>query len=370
LIKLVDLTYHSHLNYTRPEQVKENHAPALAFASYLKNHIDFTFVKHASFEQCVIIDDVPYYFFKGKNRFWSVSVKTHQFIKKLQPDIVLVQGFMFPLQVVFLRLFCGNNFKILIQHHSELPFSGVKGLLQKISCSLASGFVFTAAGDALPWIKANIIKPTANIFELLEASTNFTPKDKLVSKERTGMTGDCNFLWVGRLTAHKDPLTVVNGFEQYLYINPAAKLYMIYPTDDLLNDIKQKLNSNPALSKAVKLMGKVPNSEMPYWYSAADCYVSGSQKDSTSYALLEALACGCTPVITNIPSFKKITGNGKCGFLYPPGNAGELALLLGAITNSNKQKLSDDTLNHFNQNLTTQNIATDLIKICENLMTK
>lgn len=370
MIKLIDLTYHSHLNYTRPQQVKENHAPPMAFAAYLKNRIDITFVKHASFEQHVVMDDIPHHFFKGKNRFWSVSVKTHLFIKKLKPDIILVQGFMFPMQVIFLRLFCGTGFKILIQHHSELPFGGIKGLFQKIACGLANGFVFTAAGDAVLWQNANIIKPGATIFELLEASTNFTRMDKQLSKKRTGMSGECNFLWVGRLTEHKDPLTVLNGFEQHLQINPGAKLYMIYPTVDLLNEVEQKLNSNQALSKAVKLIGKVPNTEMPYWFSAADCYVSGSHKDSTSYALLEALACGCTPVITNIPSFKKMTGNGKYGFLYAPGAAGDLARLLGIIAGTNREKLSNAIIRHFNQNLTTKNIADDLVNICKNLMAK
>ena len=114
MIKLVDLTYYAHLNYTHAAQVKENHSPALAFAPYLINKIDFCFVKHAAFEEHVVMDGVPYHFFKGRNRFWSITLKTHRFIKKLKPDIILVQGFIFPLQVIFLRLSCGKSFKIII----------------------------------------------------------------------------------------------------------------------------------------------------------------------------------------------------------------------------------------------------------------
>ena len=370
MIKLVDLTYHSHLNYTRPEQVKENHAPALVFASYLKNKIDFTFVKHASFEQHVIIDDVPYYFFKGKNRFWSVSVKTHRFVKALKPDIVLIQGLVFPIQVMFLRIFCGKKFKLVIQHHGELPSTGVKGYLEKIACSLADAFLFTATGNADMWKKKNIIKQDANIFELLEASTAFKPIEKQLSKTYTGITSGISFLWVGHLNANKDPMTVLSGFEQYLQANTGAKLYMIYQTDELLSRIDQKLASNRLLSESVVLVGKVTNAAMPYWFSAADYYISGSHKEGSGYALLEAIACGCIPVVTDIPSYQKITGNGKYGFLYLPGDAGMLAQTLKEIESIDLKEMSAAVLSHFNQNLSFKTIADDLVEICHRLMTK
>jgi glycosyltransferase involved in cell wall biosynthesis len=370
LIKLVDLIYHSHLNYTRPEQVSENHAPALAFASYLKNKLDFVFVKHASFEQRTVIDGVPYYFFKGGNKFWSVSLKTHRFIKKFKPDIILVQGLIFPVQVMFLRLFCGKKFKLMIQHHGELPSSGLKGKLEKIACGMADAFFFTSAGNAELWKQKGTLKEDANIIELLEASTHFRHVDKQVSKMYTGITGDANFLWVGHLNINKDPLTVLTGFEQYIGTRPSAKLYMIYQTEGLLEAVDQKLAANPALSQAVVLVGKIDNADMPYWFSAAEFYISGSHKEGSGYALLEAIACGCIPVVTNIPSYQKITSYGDYGFLYPAGDADALGEILIALEGMNWKKLSDSTLSHFNQNLTFENIATDLVDICENLMAK
>lgn len=370
MIKLVDLTYYSHLNYKKPGQVFENHFPALAFAAHLKNELDFNFIKHASFEEQAIFDGVPYFFFKGGNRFWSVSFKTHRFIKELKPDIVLVQGFVFPLQVIFLRLFCGKNFKIIIQHHGELPFGGVRGRFQKIACSMVNGFIFTAAGNADIWKRKKIIKAGSNIFELLEASTVFKKQDKQISKKHTGITGDFNFLWVGRLNANKDPLTVLNGFAQHLQINPKAKLYMIYQTEDMLAEMMQILGSTPSLSNAVVLVGKVQNEELPYWYSAADFYISGSHKEGSGYALLEALACGCIPIVTDIPPYQKIIGNSKCGFLYAPGDAKALTQLLDTIDNFDREKISIAALDHFNRNLTAKNIANDLFDICNYLMAK
>lgn len=368
MIKLVDLVYYSHLNYTRPRQVTENHAPALSFATYLKDKLDFAFVKHAAFEQYEVMDGVPYYFFKGGNRFWSLTVKTHLLLKKLQPDIVLVQGLVFPLQVMFLKLFCGNKFKLVIQHHGELPWTGLKGRLQKIACNMADAFLFTSAGNADTWKKKNIIKPDARIFELLEASTVFKPVDKAQAKQHTGIAGKANFIWVGHLNQNKDPLTVLNGFDNYLHINPEAKLYMIYQTDALLNDVRQLIASSALLSNSVVLVGRVANAQLPYWFSAADFYISGSHKEGSGYALLEAMACGCIPVVTTIPSFKKITLNGQFGFLYPPGDAHALAETLKALEGMDWQKLSTGVLNHFNNKLSFKTIADDLVDICHQLM--
>jgi len=370
MIKLVDLTYHSHLNYTRPQQVLENHAPALAFAAYLKNRIDITFVKHASFEQHVVMDGIPYYFFKGNNRFWSITLKTHRFIKKLKPDIVLVQGLVFPLQVMFLRLFCGNKFKLVIQHHGELPSGGLKGRLQKMACNMTDAFFFTSAGNADVWKQKGIINPDARILELLEASTAFKPVDKGLAKKYTRITGNANFIWVGHLNANKDPLVVLKGFRDYLPANPDAKLYMIYQSEALLSDIEEQITSSAQLQNTVILVGEVANNDLPYWFSAADFYISGSHKEGSGYALLEAIACGCIPVVTSIPSYQKITVNGQYGFLYPAGDNCALSKTLKALDGMDWQKLSAVVLNHFNKKLSFKTIADDLVDICHQLIDK
>jgi glycosyltransferase involved in cell wall biosynthesis len=271
---------------------------------------------------------------------------------------------------MFLRLFCGKKFKVIIQHHGELPSVGIKGKLEKMACSMADAFFFTSAGNADAWMRTGTIKENARIIELLEASTHFKQIDKQVSQIYTGITGDANFIWVGHLNANKDPLTVLAGFEQYIKIKPSAKLYMIYQTESLLNEIDQKLATNPALFKAVVLVGQIANADMPYWFSAADFYISGSHKEGSGYALLEAVACGCIPVVTDIPSYQKITGYGEYGFLYPAGNVDALGKTLTALEGMNWKKLSYSTLSHFNQNLTFENIATDLVNICESLMAK
>jgi glycosyltransferase involved in cell wall biosynthesis len=129
--------------------------------------------------------------------------------------------------------------------------------------------------------------------------------------------------------------------------------------------IKRKLQENEQLKKAVILKGKVNHCELEASYNAADFFISGSHKEGSGYALIEAMACGCIPVVTNIPSFKKITCGGIYGFLFEPGNPESLLRVLLNLKSINKEEMSASVVNHFNQSLSFKSIADNLFRICE-----
>jgi len=69
------------------------------------------------------------------------------------------------------------------------------------------------------------------------------------------------------------------------------------------------------LGPSVQFLGRVPHEEMPNLLSQSDVYVSTSACDGTSVSLLEALACGAFPVVTDIPSNREWIADGCNGFL-------------------------------------------------------
>jgi glycosyltransferase involved in cell wall biosynthesis len=93
------------------------------------------------------------------------------------------------------------------------------------------------------------------------------------------------------------------------------------PLENYLKRLTQKLN----VSNNVRFVGLVPHTEIAQYLSAADIYVSTCFLDSTSVSLLEAMACGLAPVVTDILGNHEWIENGVNGFLFPPKNSEVLA---------------------------------------------
>jgi glycosyltransferase involved in cell wall biosynthesis len=66
------------------------------------------------------------------------------------------------------------------------------------------------------------------------------------------------------------------------------------PFHDKLKELSQKLE----LEDDVKLVGEIPNSDLKFWYNAADVLCLASDREGWPNVLLEALACG-TPVVAS-----------------------------------------------------------------------
>lgn len=370
MIKIAELNYHCHTEFNRPEQAVEKHALSSGFIHFIKQRVELVLVKHLNYFGQSTIEDIRYAFFKSRNKFWYIPFSTHRFIKKEKPDVILVQGFVFVLQVMALRLLMGKNCIILVQHHGEKPFTGIKGFFQRCADRCINGYLFTAIGNADIWLSKKVISDKNKCFTILSASTNFTIRDKDVCKKITGINGEKNFIWVARLNSNKDPFTVLKGFELYCTVNPAARLYMIYQTEELLEYCKAMVAASPLLKQAVHLIGKKEHHELEDWYNAADFYISGSHSEGSGYALVEAMACGCVPVVTQIPSFTQITGSGKYGFLFEPGNITDLYQKLQDTDTINLQQYAQSVHEYSKTSLSYKAVADQIFQLASKLLAK
>src|SRR5262249_51609152 len=114
---------------------------------------------------------------------------------------------------------------------------------------------------------------------------------------------------------------VIGAFESALAALPDATLTMIFGTADLIGDVRAAIDRSPTLRDRVRLAGAVAHADMHIFLSAADLFILGSHHAGSGYALMEALACGATPVVTDIPTFRLLTGDGAVGRLWEPGDA-------------------------------------------------
>ncbi len=368
-IKFIDLNYYYHSAFTAPGEAILKHEPSNLFATPLTRKASIVLVKHINYTGKQHAGGVSYQFFRSKNKFLHIPFATHRFIKKEKPDMVLVQGLIFPLKVIALRMKLGKHCKIVLQHQGERPFRR-KIIFQKMADKFVDGYFFTARGNTNEWINAGVIRGKSKCYEIPDASTLFCRQEKAVCRQRTGMTGALNFLWVSRLNENKDPFTVLSGFEKYFAGHPTAKLYMIYSEEPLLEQVKERILKSPTLKDRVILVGRVRHDQLQDWYSAADYYVSGSRREGGGYALTEAMACGCIPVVSNIPPFMKSIDNGRAGYYYPAGDSDALFQVLAGLDPGRQQEMSLAAQTQFRNHLSPPAIADKIFAAFEDLKLK
>jgi glycosyltransferase involved in cell wall biosynthesis len=277
-------------------------------------------IEQINYEGRLEKNGVLYHFMKLTKKERLFPGKLHRLIKSQNPDVVLIHGMQYPLQVIQLRLALGPKVIIMTQHHADRPFKGLKKQVAQLADRCTNAYLFSSKDIASEWITQGIIHKPSKVKEVMPVASVFSPINREAARSKTGVSGHPVFLWVGRLNDNKNPISAVKVFLRYLKLQPEARLYMIYQNDDLLPDINKVLSAEPHYKNNIVLVGKIPHHELLYWFNSADFIISNSYRESGGAAVSEALSCGCIPVITDIDSFRVITDNGKCGVLFEAGN--------------------------------------------------
>ena len=92
---------------------------------------------------------------------------------------------------------------------------------------------------------------------------------------------------------------------------------LVFVGDGSLRSRLESLVQKLRVSDSVVFIGPVHHSEVPSYLAAADSYVSAAISDGTSTSLLEAMAMGRLPVVTDIPANRSWIANGENGLLVP-----------------------------------------------------
>ena len=257
---------------------------------------------------------------------------------------------------------------IVVQHHAETPWRPLTRPLQRWGLRVADGFFFAARRLATEWVERGLISRDQQVFEVMEGSNEFRRQDRAASRSRTRLSGDPVLLWVGRLAPLKDPLTVLGGFEHIVLRVPTAKLWMAYGESDLLPRVRERIASSHTLSRSVTLLGNVPHAELEALYNSADYFVLGSHHEGSGFALAEAMACGVVPVVTDIPSFRAMTDEGRIGGCWAPGDADAFARAFLEVVQQPRAAASERTERFFHDHLSYPAIARDSIRAYESLL--
>ena len=275
-------------------------------------------------------------------------------VAECRADVAHVNGLSFPIQTWLLRRSLERSCAIVVQNHADggpigrAPLFRLRG---RAARGAVDAWLFAADEHAALWRQAGFLAANQPAYQVMEASTRLQPVTRDAARAGSGVHGSPAILWVGRLNANKDPLTVLDGFEQSLRDLPGATLTMVYSEDDLLDAVRQRIQRSPALGERVRLIGSVSHGLMASFYSAADLFVVGSHHEGSGYSLMEACACGAVPVVTSIPTFRLLTGGGSVGALWTAGDADACARALAGAGRRDLHLERERVADHFSREL-------------------
>ncbi len=118
---------------------------------------------------------------------------------------------------------------------------------------------------------------------------------------------------------------------------------LVVAGDGRLRGRLEKMARDLGLAPAVSFVGHLERRELRQALASAQVCVSVPRSDATAVSTLEAMAVGCFPIVSDLPSQVELVEDGVNGFRAPVGDATALAEMIGeALANPELRRRAVD----------------------------
>ena len=352
-----------------PEQLLEAWPTLADFAEAAsRSGIQISVVQACAHSHTLVRDGVRYYFLPfGDAQTIRENAALGELLRSLAPHVLHVHGLGFPREVLALTTLA-PGVPIVLQDHASRPPRIWRRTSWRREMSAVAGVSFCAREQARPFVDAGVLHPDVPVYAIPESTSRFAPGDREEARRTTQVTGEPAILWVGHLDTNKDPLTVLEGISAATRTLPRLQMFCCFGTAPLLREVQNRITTDPALHGRVRLLGRVPHERVEHLMRAADLFVLGSHRESTGYSVIEALACGLPPVVTDIPSFRSLTGAGAVGMLWPSNDANALCEALRSVAARVGPEMRAAVRAHFERELSFDSLGLRLAAMYEQIL--
>jgi glycosyltransferase involved in cell wall biosynthesis len=146
---------------------------------------------------------------------------------------------------------------------------------------------------------------------------------------RRAAAPEARILWTRRLAPLYDPETFVRALG--LLRRRGVPFRATVAGEGPLRPALEALARDLEIGALVRFTGWVGEEELRALYREHEIYVSLSRSDSTSQSLLEAMASGLVPVVSDIEGNREWVTHRDTGLLVPPGDAEAVACAIAEI---------------------------------------
>lgn len=288
-------------------------------------------------------------------------IKTFFSLVRKKYDLVHINGANFGI-IVYLASFFGCKYVYTIHGAPHIDLEKKEGR-QKAICAYIHNIlmpivvsraeqVYTISKFSQKelWNKYKI-KTTVIYNGINRESLKYTEEhNEIIDRIKSNLIGKKVFIFVGRMIDCKNPLRIIDIIEQIKKKDEEIFLIMI-GSGVLLNTVKKYANEKK-LRNNILFIENVKFEDMPKWYSVSDYFISACDKEGFGLAALEAISCGCIPILPKSGAFRELY-NEK--FLYDIDKINNITL---PIRNSEDDKFFTNLLIKLDWN--------NIIKIYEN----
>jgi glycosyltransferase involved in cell wall biosynthesis len=285
-------------------------------------------------------------------------------VLRLNPRILHVQGLSLPGHSHALKLRLPGA-RLMAQDHGDRLPRPWRRPSAKRGFAAFDAVAFTAAAQARPFFDAGLFPPRLPVHEVLESS--ITHGEPCHDRSPRAADAPRSFIWLGRLDHNKDPLTVLGAFAAAAHRFPGARLRMCWVDAPLLGAVRARVAFDPVLRSRVDLLGACSATEVWRMLCESDFILQGSLVESTGFAIIEALAAGVTPIVTDIPSFRTIVGD--AGFLWSPSDVQALIGCLERAATIDRSAYALKARDQFDRHLSWDAVGRQLASAYEAVLT-
>ena len=242
--------------------------------------------------------------------------------------------------------------------YEDYTYYVVHGLMDRIGKKAMRGYAKTVAKNCTEFITPSMktkeymrsvgsdiyvnVVPTGIDFSLFDEKNIDKEKQKEFKKQHGIGENTKVFLLLGRVAKEKSMDYSIRGFAMFINKHPEVDAKLIVVGDGPQRNELEQLTHELGINKNVDFIGKVPASEVPFYYHLADIYTSASITETQGLTFMEAMASGTIVLARFDTNLSDTITDGQTGFFFTDENSFvEKAERIFALSDEGRKKIID-----------------------------
>ena len=216
--------------------------------------------------------------------------------------------------------------------HTEHEFYSLQGPKQNRIFRVLSRFchrITTVGDEVTSYLHREMVIPESKLVTIPNGiDLSYYHRDYSLPREALGIGRDEIVIGiVARLEPVKGHDVLLRAFRQVMAHHPACRLLIV--GGGSLRDSLEDEARRAGITAQVTFTG--PRRDIPALLSLMDIFVLSSHEEGLPISLLEGMAAALPVIATSVGSIPEVVGEGKNGFLTPPGSVDGLAAALNRL---------------------------------------